>query len=255
MAGLQYHIRCKPGDVGDAVLLPGDPGRCEAIARHFDAPRLVARNREFTTYTGTVDGRPISVCSTGIGSPSTAIAVEELAAIGATTFVRVGTTGSIQNGVGFADLVVATAAVRDEGTTPAYVPLGYPAIADHELVRGMLEAGRRLGHRVHAGIVRSHDALYPDLQAHAMPRREALEQAAAVWRRARVLCNDMESSTLFTIGALRGLRAGAVLTVVNEPGEAEIDPGRVAALDLAPMFQVAIDAIRRLQPAAAAEPR
>lgn len=251
MAGLQYHIRCKPGDVGDAVLLPGDPGRCEAIARHFDSPRLIARNREFTTYTGLIDGRPISVCSTGIGSPSTAIAVEELAAIGATTLVRVGTTGSIQRGIGFADLVVATGAVRDEGTTPAYVPLGYPAVADQALVQGMVEAGRRGGHRVHSGIVRSHDALYPDLQAHAMPRREEIEQAARTWQRAGVLCNDMETSTILTICSLRGLRGGAVLTVVNEPGEEEIDPARVASLDLSPMFQVAIEAIRGLQPAAA----
>jgi uridine phosphorylase len=249
VAGIQYHIRAKPGDVGEAVLLPGDPGRSELIARSFDNARLIAQNREFTTYTGSIDGRPISVCSTGIGSPSTAIAVEELAAIGATTFIRVGTTGSIRKGIGFSDLVVATAAVRDEGTTPAYVPLGYPAIADHDLVQGMLDAGRRLGYRVHAGIVRSHDALYPDLQPSAMPRREALEQATQVWQRARVLCNDMESSTLFTICALRGLRAGAVLTVVNEPGEEAIDPARVAALDLSPMFKVAIDAIRRLQPA------
>src|SRR5204862_4160886 len=125
MAGLQYHIRCKPGDVGDAVLLPGDPGRCEAIARHFDSPRLIARNREFTTYTGLVDGRPISVCSTGIGSPSTAIALEGLAALGATTFIRVGTTGPIQRGIRFAHLVIPTGAVRDEGATSAYVPLGY----------------------------------------------------------------------------------------------------------------------------------
>jgi uridine phosphorylase len=243
MADLQYHIRCKPGDVGEAVLLPGDPGRCESIARLFHQPRLIARNREFTTYTGEVDGRPISVCSTGIGSPSTAIAVEELVAVGARTFIRVGTTGSIQNGVGFGDLVVATAAVRDEGTTPPYVPVAYPAVADHELVQGMLQAARDRNFRVTAGIVRSHDALYPDLHAAEMPRREDLEQALRIWQRARVLCNDMESSTIFTLCGLRGLRGGAILTVVNEPGEADIDPSRVAALDLAPMFQVAIAAL------------
>src|SRR5207302_7388111 len=122
MGELQYHIRCKPGDVGDAVLLPGDPGRVESIAKLFDRPRLIARHREFTTYTGELDGRAVSVCSTGIGSPSTAIAIEELMAIGARTFIRVGTTGSIQKGVGFGHLVVATAAVRDEGTTPGHGP-------------------------------------------------------------------------------------------------------------------------------------
>jgi uridine phosphorylase len=248
MGELQYHIRAKPGDVGDAVLLPGDPGRVESIAKLLERPRLIARNREFTTYTGELDGRPVSVCSTGIGSPSTAIAVEELAAIGARTFIRVGTTGSIQKGVGFGDLVVATAAVRDEGTTPGYVPLGYPAVADFELAQSMLAAGRGMNHRIHAGIVRSHDSLYTDLHASAMPRREELEQALQVWHRAQVLCNDMESSTIFVICALRKLRGGSVLTVVNEPGEQDIEPSRVAALDLTPMFRVALAAIRQLAP-------
>ncbi len=250
MADLQYHIRCKLGDVGEAALLPGDPGRCESIARLFDRPRLVASNREYTTYTGELDGRDVSVCSTGIGSPSTAIAVEELAAIGVRTFIRVGTTGSIQKEVRFGDLVVATGAVRDEGTTPAYVPLSYPAVADHELVHAMLGAGRKAGHRVHAGIVRSHDALYADLHASEQPRYRELEPAFEMWHRARVACNDMESSTIFTLCALRGLRGGSILTVVNEPGETGIDPKRVGALDLTPMFELAIAAIRQLQPVA-----
>lgn len=246
MGELQYHIRCKPGDVGEAVLLPGDPGRVESIARLLDHPRRVASNREFTTYTGELDGRTVSVCSTGIGSPSTAIAVEELAAIGARTFIRVGTTGSIQSQVGFGDLVVATAAVRDEGTTPGYVPLGYPAVADFELAHAMVAAGRGLNYRVHTGIVRSHDSLYTDLHADAMPRREELKQAIQVWHRAQVLCNDMESSTIFVICALRKLRGGSVLTVVNGPGEENIDAKRVAELDLTPMFRVALGAIRQL---------
>jgi len=248
MGDLQYHIHCRPGDVGEAVLLPGDPGRVESIARLLDRPKLIARNREFTTYTGGLDDRKVSVTSTGIGSPSTAIAVEELAAVGARTFIRVGTTGSIQKGVGFGDLVIATAAVRDEGTTPPYVPLAYPAVADFDLVQGMMAAGRRNNFRVHAGIVRSHDALYADLHAADMPGRESLQQALQVWHRARVLCNDMESSTIFVLANLRGLRGASVLTVVNEPGEEDIDPKRVADLDLTPMFRVALEAIRAPAP-------
>src|SRR5437773_11056378 len=247
----QYHIRSKPGDVGEAVLLPGDPGRVESIARLLDHPRLIANNRGSIPTAGVLGGRAVSVCSTGIGSPSTAIAVEELAAIGATTFIRVGTTGSIQSDVRFGDLVVATAAVRDEGTTPGYAPLAYPAVADFELAQAMLGAARRMNHRVHAGIVRSHDSLYTDLHAPAMPRREELEQALRVWQRAQVLCNDMESSTIFVLCALRQLRGGSVLTVVNEPGEENIDPKRVAALDLTPMFQVDLAAIGQLAPAQA----
>jgi uridine phosphorylase len=248
MAELQYHIRCKPGDVAEAVLLPGDPGRSELISGLFERPRLIAKNREFTTYTGELNGHPISVCSTGIGSPSTAIAVEELAAVGAKTFIRVGTTGSIQKQVSFGHLVVATAAVRDEGTTPPYVPLAYPAVADHQLVAAMLAAAGRLNQRVHAGIVRSHDSLYSDLHAREMPRREELGQALKMWERSGVLCNDMESSTIFTLCGLKGLRGGAVLMVVNEPGEEGIDPRKVAALDLTPMFRVAFEAVRQLQP-------
>jgi uridine phosphorylase len=249
MGELQYHIRCRPGDVGEAVLLPGDPGRVESIAGLLDQPRRIASNREYTTYTGSLEGRPVSVCSTGIGSPSTAIAVEELAAVGARTFIRVGTTGSIKKGVSFGDLVVAAAAVRDEGTTPAYVPLGYPAVADIELVQAMMAAGRAQRARIHSGIVRSHDSLYTDLHADSMPRREALEHAIQVWHRAGVLCNDMESSTIFVLCSLRGLRGGSILTVVNEPGEEDIDPKRVAGLDLKPMFRVALGAIRELAPA------
>jgi uridine phosphorylase len=248
MAELQYHIRCKPGDVGEVVLLPGDPGRVESIAKLLDNPRLIARNREYTTYTGQLDGQPVSVCSTGIGSPSTAIAVEELAAIGARMFIRVGTTGSIQKNVHFSDLVIATAAVRDEGTTPGYIPLAYPAVADFELVSAMMGAARQANRRAHAGIVRSHDSLYSDLHASRMPRREELEHALQVWHRGQVLCNDMETSTIFVIAALRKLRGGSVLTVVNEPGEEGIDPARVAALDLTPMFQVALTAVRQLAP-------
>ena len=248
MGDLQYHIRAKAGDVGEVVLLPGDPGRVEPIAKLLDRPRLIARNREYTTYTGGLGGRTVSVCSTGIGSPSTAIAVEELAAIGATTFIRVGTTGSIQANVHFSDLVIATGAVRDEGTTPSYAPLSYPAVADLELATAMLAEARSANQVAHAGIVRSHDALYTDLHAARMPRREELEQALQVWTRARVLCNDMETSTIFVICALRRLRAGSVLTVVNEPGEEEIDPARVAALDLTPMFRVALNAVQQLAP-------
>ncbi len=245
-AAPQYHIRCRPGEVGEFVLLPGDPGRCEAIARHLSDARLVAHNREYTTYTGTLDGHKVSVCSTGIGSASTAIAVEELAAVGARTLIRVGTTGSMQPEVHFGDLVIAEGAVRDEGTTPAYVPLAYPARAERHVLIALLSRAESSGHRWHAGIVRSHDALYADLHADQAPRRSAIAQDLEMWKQAGVLCNDMESSTLFTLGALRNLRTGTVLTTVNEPGEPDIDAARVAALDLTPMIQVAIEAIRLL---------
>src|SRR3981081_2590556 len=223
-----------------SAFSPWAPVGGERIARLLDSPRLIARNREYTTYTGTLDGIAVSVCSTGIGSPSTAIAVEELAAIGATTFIRVGTTGSIQKDVHFSDLVIATAAVRDEGTTPGYVPMSYPAVADFELLSALVAAARAGDQRAHTGLVGSHDALYTDLHATRMPRREELEGALKVWHRARVLCNDMESSTIFVICALRNLRGGSVLTVVNEPGEDAIDQGRGGGLDRTTIVGVAV---------------
>src|SRR5579885_3751913 len=139
--GKQYHIALERGDVGRYVLLPGDPGRCARIASYFDDARQIAAHREYVTFTGTLLGEAVSVTSTGIGSPSTAIAVEELAAIGADTLIRVGTSGAIQPHLRNGSLVVAQGAVRDEGTTPHYIPLSYPAIADHTVVDALCRAG------------------------------------------------------------------------------------------------------------------
>ena len=138
----QFHIGCRAGEIGRYCLLPGDPGRCEKIARYFDAPALVAANREFTTYTGTLLGERVSVVSTGIGGPSAAIAMEELANLGADTFVRVGTCGGIRLDVKSGDLVVATGAVRMEGTSREYAPIEFPAVADFGITAALAEAAR-----------------------------------------------------------------------------------------------------------------
>ena len=128
--GMQFHIRCKEGDVGKYCFLPGDPGRCEAIASHFDNPVHIGMNREYNIYTGTLLGEKVSVCSTGIGGPSAAIAMEELAAIGADTFIRVGTSGGIDLDVCPGDVVVATGAIRFEHTSLEYAPIEFPSVAD-----------------------------------------------------------------------------------------------------------------------------
>src|SRR2546423_15104655 len=141
-----------------------------------------------------------------------------------------------------------TAAVRDEGAPPSYALLSYPPGPDFERATAMVAAARGANQTAHAGIVRSHDALYTDLHASRMPRREDLELALQVWNRAHVLCNDMETSTIFVICALRRLRGGSVLNVGNEPGEEAIGPARVAALDLHPMFRVALSAVQQLAP-------
>ncbi|MBR5314579.1 MAG: nucleoside phosphorylase, partial [Clostridia bacterium] len=129
---MQYHIACKEGDVGEICILPGDPGRCEKIAKYFDNPRKVAQNREYVTYTGELCGKKVSVTSTGIGGPSASIAMEELTKIGVKTFVRVGTCGGINLKVKSSNVVIATGAVRNEGTSREYAPIEYPATADFD---------------------------------------------------------------------------------------------------------------------------
>ncbi len=243
----QHHIRCKSGDVGRYVLLPGDPGRCALIAEHFDDARLVAQNREFTTYTGSLDGERVSVTSTGIGGPSTAIAVEELAAIGADAFIRVGTSGAMQNYLRNGDLVIAQAAVRDEGTGSQYIPLSYPAVAHLDVVVALQHSARSLGAHAYMGIVRSGDALYADLAPHSIPLHAlAGGSAARMWSEARVLCADMEAATLFVISSIRGLRAGTILLVVNTVGEGAIATANTAGTYLNVLTQTAVGALRTL---------
>lgn len=241
----QYHVALEQGEVGRYVLLPGDPGRCERIASLFDDARRVASNREFTTYTGTLLGESVSVTSTGIGSPSTAIAVEELAAIGADTLIRVGTAGAMQNYLRTGALVIAQAAVRDEGTTSHYVPLSYPAVADRGVVDALSRAAQRLGVGAHTGIVRSADALYADLSPHTMPLQSLYKGTPDnVWAQSNVLCAEMEAAALFVVSSIRGLRAGCILAVVNETGAGDIATDAATSLDS--LLATAVEGLRVL---------
>lgn len=160
----EYHIQVGPGEVGRYVILPGDPGRCEKIAAHFDNPVKVAQNREYTTYTGTLEGVPVSVVSTGIGGPSASIAMEELIHCGADTFIRVGTSGGMQPEVLGGDLVIATGAIRNEGTSKEYAPIEYPAVADFDVVQALRESADRLGCRSHTGVVQCKDNFYGSIR-------------------------------------------------------------------------------------------
>jgi uridine phosphorylase len=243
-ADRQYHVALAPGEVGRYLLMPGDPFRTERIAGHLEAAEEKAFSREYRTFTGHLGGTPVSTCSSGIGGPSVAIGVEELAALGVHTFLRVGTCGALQPEIGIGDLLIATGAVRSEGTPDAYVPREYPAIADHQLVAACAEAARAAGVRHHVGVVRSVDGLYPELTPDRMPLAAALREQLEVWRRAGVIGSDMESATLMIVAALLGLRAGTILLCVDEAGSGEIhhlDPGYMETL-----LRVAVDAIRRL---------
>lgn len=242
-----YHLGLLPGDVAPVVLLPGDPFRTERIAGHLDDAREMAFSREFRTFTGCTGGYPVSAVSSGIGGPSVAIAVEELAPLGVHTIIRVGTCGALQPEVALGDLVVATAAVRTEATPDSYLPRAFPAVADRNVVSALVQSAQVAAVPHHTGIVRSVDALYPEIAPGSMPMRTTLVEELRIWTQAGVLGSDMESATLFVVSHLRRVRAGTILLCVDEVASGEIhhvDPSLTDRL-----IAVAVDAARRLSTA------
>lgn len=239
--GKQYHIACGPGDVGRYVFLPGDPGRVPTIAAYLEGAREIARNREYVTFTGSLDGAAVSVTSTGIGAPSAAIALEELAAIGADTFIRVGKSGSLQADLPVGSIVVATGAVRDEGTSRSYLPIEFPAVADLALVNALVAASERLGVAFRYGIIESKDAFYSEVRPESMPLADELTRRWSAYRQAGVLASEMEASALFTIAAWKRLRAGCVVQV-SDNQYAGHDLGPEVPMD--DVIRVAIEATR-----------
>jgi len=214
MSEKQYHIQCSEGDVGEYVILPGDPGRVESIAAHIDGAVKVSQNREYTTYTGTLLGKKVSVTSTGIGGPSAVIALEELAKIGAHTFIRVGTTGGINMKVKSGDLVIASAAIRQEGTGLHYAPIEYPAAANFEVTRALVDAAAMLGFTSHCGVVQCKDSFYGQHDPDRMPVSYELKAKWEAWKRLGVLASEMEGAALYVAADALGVRAGTVLNVI-----------------------------------------
>ena len=242
----QFHINCLPGDVGGYVLLPGDPGRCEKIAKYFDDPVHVMTNREYVTYTGTLLGEKVSVVSTGIGGPSASIAMEELANLGAHTFVRVGTCGGIRLDVKSGDVVIATGAVRMEGTSREYAPIEFPAVADLGVANALVDAARGMNKCWHAGVVQCKDSFYGQHSPGTMPVSYELQNKWEAWKRLGVLASEMESAALFTVAAYRGVRCGSVFHVIwnQERNAAGLDQTRDENTESA--IQVGIEAIKLL---------
>ena len=245
---LQYHIKCAEGDVGRYVILPGDPARCEKIAAYFDGAEFVVQNREYTIYTGTLLGEKVSVCSTGIGGPSSAIAMEELFAIGADTFIRVGTSGGINLKVREGDVVIATAAVRQDGTSREYAPLEYPAAANFEVTQALVWAAEEMGCRFHTGVVQSKDSFYGQHSPHRMPTEGELKTKWEAWKRLGVLCSEMESSTQFVVADSLGARAGGIFHVVwnQERKNAGLDDMAIQNEDTDIAIRTAIEALKIL---------
>lgn len=211
--GKMYHIQCKKGEVGRYVLLPGDPFRTDQIARYLDEPKLIAHNREHKTWTGMLDGEKVTVTSTGMGCPSTAIAVEELIACGADTFIRIGTAGCMCPDLRDEDSLggIVTAAVRDEGTTRQYVPIEYPAVADRHLVDALAKAAKKLGFRFDEGISYTKDSLYTLISTETVPLSQKYEERKRVWERAGILLTEMEAAAILVISMLRGCRASGIM--------------------------------------------
>ncbi|MBQ9080491.1 MAG: uridine phosphorylase [Clostridia bacterium] len=245
---IQYHINISPADAAGYAILPGDPGRCEKIAALLDNAKQISFNREYNIWRGTLDGEQVLVCSTGIGGPSTAIAVEELAACGVHTMIRVGTCGGIALKVCNGDVVIASGAVRQDGTSREYAPIEFPAVADADVLFALRDAASALKLSAHIGVVQSKDSFYGQHSPQRMPTASELNAKWEAWKRLGVLASEMEASTLFTVGATLGVRTGAVFHVVwnQERANAGLDTSADESHDTSSAIKTAIEALRLL---------
>lgn len=242
----QFHIHCAVGDVGKYVFLPGDPGRCKSIAAYFNDPVHIGMNREYNIYTGTLLGEKVSVCSTGIGGPSASIAMEELTAIGADTFIRIGTCGGIDLSVQPGDVVVATGAIRYEHTSMEYAPLEFPAVPDFDITAALKAAGEDLGYRVHTGVVQCKDSFYGQHSPERSPVFHELQQKWESWIRLGVKASEMESAALFVVAAALHVRCGSCFHVVWNQEREKRNMFMPMTEDTSGAIKVGIEAMKRL---------
>lgn len=242
----QYHIGCAKGDVGRYCILPGDPGRCKQIAQQLESPIHIAYNREFNTYTGRLEGEVVGVTSTGLGGPSAAVAIEELTACGAHTFIRVGTCGGIQLSVESGQLVIASGSVRMEGTSREYAPIEFPAVGDFDVLCALKQAADRLGVDSHVGVVQCKDSFYGQHSPERMPVAEELLKKWEAWKRLGVLASEMESAALYTAAAALNVRCGTVLQVVWNQERKKQGLSEPDCFDTDPAIRTALEAVRIL---------
>ena len=228
------------------MILPGDPKRCEKIAKHFENARLIADSREYVTYTGTLEGVPVSVTSTGIGGPSAAIALEELSKVGADTFIRVGTCGGMQTNVCGGDIVIANGAIRMEGTSREYAPIEYPAVPDVTVLNALITAAEKKNITYHAGVVQCKDSFFGQHEPEVMPVSYELQNKWEAWLRMGCLASEMESAALFIAGSFLRVRVGACfLVVANQEREKQGLPNQQAH-DTELAIVTAVEALREL---------
>ena len=244
--GLQYHIGLKEGDVGEYVILPGDPKRCEKIAKYFDDAKLVADRREFTTYTGYLNGVKVSVTSTGIGGPSASIAMEELVKVGAKYFIRVGTCGGMDLDVKSGDLVIATGAIRMEGTSKEYAPIEFPAVANYDIVTALINSAKKLDLPYHVGVVECKDSFYGQHSPELMPVNYELQNKWNAWLKLGCLASEMESAALFIVASYLKVKVGSIFLVVANREREKRGLENPVAHDTELAIKTAVEAIKNL---------
>ena len=245
-SGKQYHTGIGPEDIGKYVILPGDPKRCKKIADHFDNPVLMADSREYVTYTGTLSGEKVSVTSTGIGGPSAAIAIEELSKCGAHTFIRVGTCGGMQKEVMGGDIVIATGAIRMEGTSREFAPIEYPAVPDFAVVNALSTAAEEFNIRHHTGVVQCKDSFFGQHEPEVMPVSYELQNKWEAWIRMGGLASEMESAALFIAGSFLRVRVGSCFLVVANQERAKLGLPNEQAHDTEIAIRTAVKALEHL---------
>ena len=243
-----YHIGLSKSDIEGAkyAILPGDPGRVPKIAKMLDTSKKLTVNREYTSYLGKLNNEKVLVISTGMGGPSTAICVEELHQIGVEYLIRVGTSGGMQLDINSGDLVIAQAAIRQEGTSKEYIPIEFPAIANIDVINALREAAKKLKYKSHTGVVQCKDSFYGQHEPSRMPVGYELEQKWTAWLKAGCLASEMETSALFTVSQTLGLKAGAVLLVVWNQEQEAIGIKQKNNFDTEKAIKVAIEAIKIL---------
>lgn len=242
----EFHLKISEGDVGKYVLLCGDPGRCEKIAKYFDEPQFVGSNREYTIYTGYLEGEKVSVCSTGIGGPSAAIALEELVHCKAHTFIRIGTSGGMAPEVMGGDLVIGTGAIRMEGTSKEYAPIEFPAVADYEVVQALVEAAKKFPVRSHVGVLQCKDSCYGQHDPDTMPVGYELKDKWDAWVKCGAMASEMESAALFIVGSVRKVRVGSIMLVFANQTRRAMGLDDPQCYDSESSIQVGVEAIRIL---------
>lgn len=244
--GVQYHTQLNSDMIGKYVILPGDPKRCAIIAKHFDNAVMVADNREYVTFTGTLNGEKVSVCSTGIGGPSASIALQELVACGAHTFIRIGTCGGIREDVMGGDVAISTASIRQEGTTKEYCPIEFPAVADLDCVNALVQAAKNLNKSYKVGVTQSKDAYYGQHEPEKLPNSHELLQKWDAWVDMHTIAPEMESAALYIVGQYLQVRVGACFLVCANQERAKAGLSNTVSHDTEVAIEVAVEALRLL---------